>query len=57
MPMSQELVEQSKEEIPEFDFPVCPKCGAEDPVLENADPVNSWLCEECGNQWADSQPV
>jgi len=57
MPISQELVEQSKEEIPEFDFPVCPKCGAEDPVLENADPVNSWLCEECGNQWADSQPV
>ena len=56
MPISQELVEQSKEEIPEFDFPVCPKCGAEDPVLEGADPVNSWLCEECGAQWSDSQP-
>ena len=52
-PISPDLVEQSKEEIPEFEFPVCPKCGAEDPVLENADPVNSWLCEECGAQWSD----
>jgi hypothetical protein len=55
-PISQDLVEQSKEEIPAFDFPVCPKCGAEDPVLESADPVNSWLCEECGAQWSDSPP-
>jgi hypothetical protein len=52
-PIPQELIEQSKEEIPEFEFPVCPKCGAEDPVLENTDPVNSWLCEECGAQWSD----
>jgi hypothetical protein len=55
-PIPQAIIEESKIEVPEFEFPVCPKCGAEDPVLENADPVNSWLCEECGAQWADSAP-
>lgn len=52
-PIPQSIVEQSKEKIPEYAPPVCPKCGAGDPVLESADPVNSWLCEECGQQWAD----
>ncbi len=55
-PIPQAIVEESKAEVPEFETPVCPKCGAEDPVLENADPVNSWLCEDCGNQWTDSPP-
>jgi len=55
-PIPQAIVEESKMEVPEFEFPVCPKCGAEDPVLESAEPVNSWLCEECGNQWTESAP-
>jgi hypothetical protein len=55
-PIPQAIIEESKMEVPEFEFPVCPKCGAEDPVLESFEPVNSWLCEECGAQWTDSQP-
>ena len=52
----QAIIEECKAEVPEFEPPVCPKCGAEDPLLESAEPVNSWLCEECGKQWMDSQP-
>jgi hypothetical protein len=55
-PIPQAIVDECKAGVSEFKPPVCPKCGAEDPVLENADPVNSWLCEECGAQWADSPP-
>ena len=40
-PIPQAIREQSKMEIPEYEPPVCPKCGAEDPVLESVDPVNS----------------
>ena len=52
-PIPKEIIEQSKMQLPEFDLPVCPKCGAGDPVLEDVDPVNSWLCEACGNQWTE----
>ncbi|MGA3080007.1 MAG: DUF2007 domain-containing protein [Terracidiphilus sp.] len=52
-PIPQAIAEQFKMEIPEYEPPVCPKCGAEDPVLEGADPANSWLCESCGEQWTD----
>jgi hypothetical protein len=52
-PIPQSIIEQSKIEIPEYEPPVCPSCGAEDPILESADPVNSWLCESCGKQWTD----
>ena len=55
-PIPQAIIEESKIEVPEFEFPVCPKCGAEDPVLESTEPVNSWLCEECGNQWTEALP-
>jgi hypothetical protein len=55
-PIPQAIIEESKIEVPAFEFPVCPKCGAEDPVLESAEPVNSWLCEECGRQWSDAPP-
>jgi hypothetical protein len=53
-PIPQEIVDLSKMEVPEFEAPVCPKCGAEDPVLEDVEPVNSWLCEACGAQWTES---
>jgi hypothetical protein len=52
-PIPQAIAEQFKMEIPEYEPPVCPKCGAEDPVLESADPANSWLCESCGEQWTE----
>jgi hypothetical protein len=52
-PIPQEIIDQCAEEAPAFETPNCPKCGAEDPVLEGADPVNTWLCEACGAQWTD----
>ena len=33
-PIPQEIVDDSKLEVPEFVEPKCPKCGAEDPILE-----------------------
>lgn len=52
-PIPQAIVEQSRMQVPDFKTPVCPSCGAEDPILEGADPVNSWRCERCGKQWTD----
>jgi hypothetical protein len=52
-PIPQDIVEQSKEEVPEYEPPKCPRCGTEDPVLESAEPANSWLCEACGTQWTE----
>jgi len=52
-PIPQEIVEQSKTPIPEYVPPVCPSCGAEEPILESANPVNSWRCESCGRRWTE----
>ena len=52
-PIPQEIVEQSKLDVPDYVPPVCPSCGTEDPLLESADPVNSWRCESCGKQWTE----
>jgi hypothetical protein len=52
-PVPPEIVDQSRMEPPEFEPPKCPKCGAEDPVLESVEPANAWLCEACGNEWTD----
>ena len=53
-PIPKEIVEESQVETSEFEAPECPKCGAGDPVLEGVDPVNSWLCEACGEQWTEA---
>jgi hypothetical protein len=53
-PIPQAIVEQFRMPPEEFKPPVCPKCGAEDPLLEAVDPVNSWLCESCDYQWTDA---
>jgi ribosomal protein L37AE/L43A len=53
-PIPQAIVEQSRMEVPDYEPPLCPACGAEDPVLESADPANAWLCEACGKQWTES---
>jgi len=55
-PIPAEIIELSRADVPEYEPPVCPKCGAEDPILENAEPVNEWLCEACGAEWADHAP-
>ena len=53
-PIPQHIVDESKDESPEFELPSCPSCGAADPVLESVDPVNAWACESCGREWSDS---
>jgi hypothetical protein len=53
-PIPPDIVEQSKAEQVIYQLPVCPSCGAPDPVLEAVDPANSWKCEVCGRQWTDA---
>jgi predicted nucleic acid-binding Zn ribbon protein len=53
-PIPQEIIEQSNMKEPDFEPPVCPNCGAGDPVLEGVGPANSWRCEACGNEWTES---
>lgn len=53
-PIPQDVIDQSKVKVEDFVPPACPKCGAEDPLLESVEPANSWLCENCGAQWTDS---
>ena len=55
-PMPQEIVKmfaEISEDVGEYEIDKCPRCGAEDPILEGVDPVNQWLCESCGHQWKD----
>ncbi len=53
-PIPKEIVEESQIEVPEFDLPVCPKCRADDPLLEGVDPVNRWRCDACGSEWSET---
>ena len=55
-PIPQDIVEQSKAEEVEYAPPVCPACGAPNPILESADPTNSWKCEDCGKEWSEAAP-
>ena len=52
-PIPQQIIDESKEPIAEFELPVCPACGAEDPVLGAVEPFNTWLCEACGKEWTE----
>jgi ribosomal protein L37AE/L43A len=58
-PIPQDIVEDSNVEPGEYVLPTCPACGAADPVLESADPANTWRCEVCGSGWteAGSEPT
>lgn len=56
-PIPQDIVDDSKIEDPEYVMPDCPKCGAHDPILESAEPVNTWLCESCNAEWTDTPPA
>jgi hypothetical protein len=53
-PIPPEIVAESRIEVPDFEPPICPTCGASDPVLEAVDPANTWRCEQCGGQWTES---
>ena len=53
-PIPQDVIDQSKIKVEDFVPPTCPKCGAEDPLLESVEPTNAWRCENCGAQWSDS---
>jgi hypothetical protein len=52
-PVPQDIVDESRMKVPEFETPRCPRCGAEDPVLESVEPSNTWCCEICGHEWSD----
>ena len=55
-PIPQAIIEDEKEEAPEFVEPKCPKCGSDDAVLEGVDPENTWRCEQCDEQWTETPP-
>jgi len=55
MPIGKEILDEFRQEAPPYETPRCPECGEEDPVLESAEPTNSWLCEACGHQWAEPE--
>jgi hypothetical protein len=55
-PIPQDVIDESKATVPEFEPPHCPKCGAADPVLESADEANTWRCDLCGRHWTDGEP-
>ena len=56
-PIPQDVIDQSKAQQDDFAPPLCPKCGAPDPLLLGVDPANTWRCDICGAQWTDSLPA
>jgi hypothetical protein len=56
-PIPQDIIDESNEQVPEYEISKCPQCGAEDPTLEAVDPANRWLCEQCGAEWSDPAEV
>jgi hypothetical protein len=55
-PIPQEIIDDSKIDVPEYVVPKCPKCGAEDTILEAVEPSNTWRCEQCDAQWTENLP-
>jgi ribosomal protein S27AE len=56
--ISAELREEFESLPVEVDFqnPACPHCGSLDALLESVDPMNRWLCGDCGSRWQDPLP-
>ncbi|MDR3792775.1 MAG: hypothetical protein P4L03_05270 [Terracidiphilus sp.] len=52
-PIPQEIVDELTQGVPEFELGSCPACHAPDPILEDVEPTNQWLCEACGHRWSD----
>jgi rubredoxin len=55
-PIPLQIVDDAQTEIPDYQPPTCPECGASGPALMGVDPANSWKCEQCGHEWTDSAP-
>lgn len=55
-PIPADIADRSGAEEEAYEAPMCPSCGAPDPVLEGVDPTNAWRCEACGREWTDSVP-
>ena len=55
-PISEEIRNQTRTAVPDFESPCCAKCGAADPLLMAADTGNTWQCEECGAEWTETLP-
>jgi hypothetical protein len=54
-PVPQDIIDESKVEVPEYQLPHCPRCQDQEPTLIATEPSNQWLCESCGNQW--NEPI
>lgn len=54
-PIPPEIVELSRMRPPDFEPPLCPRCGAQDPLLDAVYSWNVWRCEACGLQWRDTE--
>ena len=52
-PIPQDILDELAQETPEDALPTGPACHAADPVLEDVEPTNQWLCESCGHRWSD----
>jgi hypothetical protein len=39
---------------PDSEVPACPRCTSNGVLLEGVEPVNQWLCEDCGHSWKDA---
>jgi hypothetical protein len=50
-PIPQDIHDQTRTPVLDFETPNCAKCGAADPLLESVDPSNTWFCENCGARW------
>lgn len=51
-----DLVLEMGQEVENFVVPVCPRCGAPDPLLESApeaEQTNHWYCEICSHRWEE----
>jgi hypothetical protein len=53
-PIPQDVIDESRVTVPEYELPTCPHCGTADPILEDVKNGNSWACEACGRQWKDA---
>jgi hypothetical protein len=53
-PVPQDIIDESRMKVPDFESPRCPRCGTEDPILESVEPSNHWSCESCGHEWSEA---
>jgi hypothetical protein len=52
-PLLERFRGEEEDSVGEFDLPPCPRCGGGETLLEAADAVNHWRCDDCGHGWTD----